>query len=326
MALGEETVFDRSAESGRRRRRLRLCALTAAVLLLSVAVAGAGVAAADGMTVVPDGPADHHPGDGGEGPGNASYALFGVSDTDIDYVDGFEIRWEDGVASKCYNNDLRTYGIDRGDSQEGEGIDEEAIQYTDRTSRTDDRVYVDFYPRNAFVGETTHLDTGDELVLGVENCVRNPAEPGWYRQTMVFNGTMEDGTYRETRLESNYVWVCECENEREAREQLGPPPSERDDAGSEATATPTPTPVATAEPTATETQTETPTATADSTPTADQTATADSTPTGEAADTGDTEPGDGGPATPVADDGSGFGVAVAVLAAALVGLLARRSR
>ena len=308
--------------------RLGFLVAAGAVLLALALTVGVGGAAADGMTVEPDNPEDHQPGDGGEGRGNASYAIFGVSDVAIDYVDGFEIRWDEGVASKCYNNDIRAYGIDRGDTRDDEGIDENGIRYTDRTSRTDDQVYVDFYPRDAFVGETTHLDSGDELVLAVENCVRNPAEPGWYRQSLTFNGTTEDGEYRETTLESNYVWVCECEGEAEAREELGPPPSERpnggSDEGTESTGTPTPETTTTPQPTATPTLT--PTSSSDPGPTGTDAArtSTDATRT-ETEAPEPTNTGSSAESTPAAGDGDGFGVLLALAAALLVGTLKRRT-
>lgn len=311
-------------------RRGVVVATLLAALVAAVAI-GAGAAAADGMTVSPDNATDHHPSQPGDSPGNASYVLAGVSDIDIDYVDGFEIRWEAGVASKCYRNDLREYGIDRGDTYDGTETDEDAIQYTDGTNRTEDRVYVQFYPRDAFVGETTYLDSGDELILSVENCVRNPPEAGWYRQTMMFNGTMEDGEYRETTLKSNYIWICECEDESEAREELGPPPNERTDAEATATPTPTSTPTPTATPggnddsgtpvTATATATETPT----DTPTASGARTDTATPTGTATPTttasGANDDGDD-PRTPATGDGDGFGLAVG-MGALLATLFAR---
>ena len=315
----------------RTRRLGSLVAAGAVLLALGLAVGVGGAAAADGMTVEPDDPEDHRPGDGGEGRGNASYAIFGVSDIDIDYIDGFEVRWEEGVVSKCYNNDIRSYGIDRGDTQDGEGIDENGIQYTDRTSRTNDRVYVDFYPRDAFVGETTHLDPGDELVLAVEDCVRNPAEPGWYQQSLTFNGTMEDGEYRETTLESNYVWVCECEDEAEAREELGPPPSERSNGGSnedtESTGTPTPETTTTPQPTATPTLT--PTSSSEPDPTGTQTGTDAARTSTDAVQTETEAPEPTNTestqeATPATGDGDGFSALLAAVAALAVGMLKRR--
>lgn len=314
--------------------RVGASAVLAVALVGLLLAAGAGEAAADdGFTVEPDTAADHHPGEAGDGPGNASYAFFGVTNVTIDYVEGFEIRWEAGVASKCYRGDLRTYGIDRGDTFEDEGVDEEAIQYTDGTNRTDDRVYVQFYPRNGLVGETTNLDAGDELVLAAENCVRNPDSPGWYRLSIRFNGTMEDESHRETRLRSNYVWICECENESQARERLGPPPNEREASAGDGPGTPTPDSTPDRTPTATRRSTDaeaaTPTAERTATPTppgttTDPTASTASTPTGTD-DPAATAAADGaGSPTGTAGDGPGFGALVAVIAALLTAIATRR--
>ena len=136
---------------------------------------------------------------------------------------------------------------------------------------------------------------GETLVLELEDCVTNPSAEGWYQTDVVVEGKAF-GSDEQVRLEatSHYFAICDgCENDSDARSELGPPPSEP-------TATPTPTPTATPTPTPTPTPEPTPeptpipddepTPTAGDDPTPEPTPTPDDDPT--ASPTPTTTPGD----------------------------------
>lgn len=60
----------------------------------------------------------------------------------------------------------------------------------------------------------------------MKNCYDNPDEPGWYQIGSSVGGWTADDKYLQRNTTSHYLAVCDCENQQEAREQLGPPPSE----------------------------------------------------------------------------------------------------
>ena len=102
---------------------------------------------------------------------------------------------------------------------------------------------------------------GETLVLELEDCVTNPSSEGWYQTDLVVEGKAF-GSDEQVRLEatSHYFAICDdCENDSDARSELGPPPSETPTP----TATPTATPTPTAAPTPTPTPAPTPTAAVD---------------------------------------------------------------
>ena len=134
---------------------------------------------------------------------------------------------------------------------------------------------------------------GETLVLELEDCVTNPSSEGWYQADVVVEGKAF-GSDEQVRLEatSHYFAICDgCENDSDARSELGPPPSE-------STATPTPTPTPTATPTPTPEPTPTPddddpTPTAGDDPTPTPTPDDDPTPTESETPTATTAPDDG---------------------------------
>lgn len=84
------------------------------------------------------------------------------------------------------------------------------------------------------------------------DCVDNPDQKGWYQWTWYMNGTNADG-YEEGQeissensrqgesvefaARSQWIYICDCENEQEARDKLGDPPSENGGSPSTPTAT-----------------------------------------------------------------------------------------
>lgn len=148
------------------------------------------------------------------------------------------------AAYRNYNQDdhLRTFGIDSGGNDPGTEIDDRPpAKYKEF-----DESYLIYH-----LNGTIDVDAGDEVVARVSNCIANPEEAGWYQGELLLHD--RNDTVLDSR--SHYYWICECENESEARERLGPPPSEMTTPDGTSTRTPTSTPDST------------PTSTSDSTPT-----------------------------------------------------------
>jgi PGF-CTERM protein len=259
--------------------------------------------------------------------------------------------YEAGSFSSCGPSDGETFGIDRGDTHARYGIDEDLTDNVKSFTAREDLFKVEFYGEDDF-GASTHLDDGDEFV-SVSTCIDNPDQPGWYRISGTTTGVTESGDRVTSSTESHYFWICDCEDEAEARETLGPPPSEP-----QATATPTATPTASPgdsgadgngdsgedaeddERASPQRATPTPSATTDegaatATATAGATAAAaDGTPDGDGA-RGPEDAGTGTPTgewddhvlqTPTAAEGPGFGAAPALLGILAAILVLRRRR
>ena len=327
----------------------------AAVALLAVAVL-AGAAPPGGIGV---GTASH-------GPGSANFTVEPIGDrspgaedvrygqrvvatagTDLETLERTTATYEAGSFASCGPGDGETFGIDRGSTRPGNGIDHDLTENVKSFTAREDLFRVEYYGEDDF-GSSTHFDDGDEFV-SVSTCIDNPDEPGWYRISGSTTGVTDSGDRVTFSSDSHYFWICDCEDEAEARETLGPPPSE-----SRQTATPTPTPSASAgngtgdggaeggtagsEQASPKRATATPTGTV---------AAGTATATGEATDAaGDPHGGDGGGTdgapdgatgtptgewddhvleTPTAAEGPGFGPAPALLAVlAAVHLLRRR--
>jgi len=265
--------------------------------------------------------------------------------TDLQTLEETTATYEEGSFESCGPSDGETFGIDRGSTHAGYEIDHDLTQNVKSFTARADLLRVEFYDEDDF-GSSTYMNDGDEFV-SVSTCIDNPDEPGWYRISGTTTGVTERGERVTSSTESHYFWICHCENEAEAREELGPPPSEPQQ-------TTTPTPTATddggtdggesgggtddSEQESPKRATVTPT-----NPPAggEANATAESTdgPTdgGDDADDGTAAPTDGGTTTstgewddhvlqtPTAAEGPGFGPAPALVAIlAAVGVLRRR--
>lgn len=134
----------------------------------------------------------------------------------------------------CGPSTSEVFGIDRGNTHGGYEIDEELTDNVKSYSAGEDELDTRYYREGDF-GGSTYYNEGDELVTLME-CVDNPDGPGWYRIGGRFEGVTAGGTEVSYSGRSHYFWICNCEDESAAREELGPPPSEP---------TPTPTPTVT---------------------------------------------------------------------------------
>lgn len=184
--------------------------------------ASAGHGSKANYTVQPvDAPDDRQP-----GISDASYQQFAVANESVQYVDYFVVTWDAGDLSRCGVEDTEELGIDRGGNNSGTETDEGLLQYVKDQQRSEDRVVVDFYDEDDVAGETTYINESDEIVSYQTDCFGNPEEPGWYQITAELNGTGWDDERKEASATSHYFWICDCESEAQARDQLGPPPSE----------------------------------------------------------------------------------------------------
>jgi PGF-CTERM protein len=350
-------------------------ALAIAVVVISAVVVG-GAASATGEVnhetsgdyeVFLPNEVDHYPGD--QNRANASIQHLAGLEGTFDGTPsprGYEVAEyliignPDITFSSCSTENTAAFGVDRENDDPGTETDESLLAARKNSEFNDHEIIIEFFDEDDLAGDSIAINDVDEVVAVQNECYTMPEEPGWYQINGFLNGTGYDGTQFDVTLDSHYFYICECSSEAEAREQLGPPPSEQGDDSTESTATATATPertetataAATAEPTATATATAESTATAERTATAaaEATATAESTATttpgdgggsdGDGADAGDepSSPADestatataapagaaDGPVTPTVGAGPGFGAVAALAGLLAVGLLAHR--
>lgn len=208
-----------------------------------------------------------------------------------------QLRWiwvksQDIDFSQCTSTDTRAFGIDRDGDDPGTVTDTDLITYMEASHFNDNSIYVDFYEGDE-LGAVDREDKGgygegqgegredgdgnaevyadDEIIAVQEECYGMPEEPSWYQIDAGGNGTGFNGQEGTIFQTSHYFYVCTCDNEQEAREELGPPPSELEDASTDDV---TETPVADATATPGTDVTATPVADETATPVVEETATA----------------------------------------------------
>jgi PGF-CTERM protein len=190
-----------------------------------------------------------------------------ISNQDIDF-------------SECTTENTAAFGIDRDSDDPGTNTDVSLLSYREDTKFKEHSIVIDFYEGDE-IAASDRQDKGgpgenpeeegqgredgdrnaevypdDEIVAhqGYKSsggaCYGMPEEPGWYQIDAFGNGTAFNGNEISINPPSHYFYICKCDSEAEAREKLGPPPSERSDP---TTPTPTETPTATATATATPT-------------------------------------------------------------------------
>lgn len=238
-----------------------------------------------------------------------------------------EENTEDFDFSKCGPPNAHVAGFDRHNDDPGLQTDEPFLKHVKNTEENDSLIYTDMFDDDDIGGETTYLAPDDQIVAEVQDCYKNPDEPGWYQMYGWSNGTTDDGKEVKVSVVSHYFYICNCTSRQQAVNELGPPPSAEGGGGGggngtgNGTATPTPT----ASPTPGGNVTGTGTGTA--TPTATQTTTGEDTTTETTTTAGGG--GGGGAGTPTAsptDEGMpGFGAIVAIAAVlAAAAAVARR--
>ncbi|QLD85732.1 PGF-CTERM sorting domain-containing protein [Natronomonas halophila] len=315
------------------------------------------------FTVVLPHQSDHYPGNQNKQNASIRYNVVGAEAfQEQGAQDGLYLDWVivhaeyEGVEwidySACSTDNTAAFGFDRGNNKSGYKYDEDLVSKQKKVEFKKGGIVINFYNWGDFAGDPPIMLPQDAIVAqqgagsAAGPCLTMTEKPGWYQVTGFANGTVNDNArdeqpsdsaeYIDLQLRSTYVYVCECDSEQEAREQLGPPPNE----GGPTTPTSTPTPAPTTE---TPAQTATP---EENTP--QQTATPASTEPPQTETPASTEPpqtqapvnteppqtepsgasGSGGPnqLTPTPGEGPGFG-AVAALAALLAsGLIALRRR
>lgn len=215
-----------------------LVCLLAMALLAVAAPAGAEHGSPSNFTVVAH---DTEP-----GMDDATYEQHATAPITIEYLDYIGASWKEGGFTGCGAANSETFGIDRDGDAPGTTTDEGLAQYVEETRIDEDQFVADFYEEDDAFGSSTNFAKGDEFVSVTTDCFDNPSKPGWYQVRSSIGGTAPNGSYVEATDISHYFYICECANEKQARQQLGPPPSA-------ATPTPTASPSPTAEPTPTRT-------------------------------------------------------------------------
>jgi hypothetical protein len=323
----------RGAESGTETGREVGIAVAVGALVLAAVATGAAVGGAgeshgpegSNFTYTPLSVEDRQPGATGTRVGQIGQAAAGV-ETDFETLLRLRAVWRAGSWEGCGPGSAEVFGIDRGKDNEPYEVDESLYSSVKSFTATEDVFESTFYDEDDF-GESVHLNSGDRIFSVIE-CPDNPARAGWHQiEESSVTGRTADGEVVTYADPSHYFWICDCENEADAREELGPPPAEPAETPVRtATADDGPGPDAAGGPTTTETRTsdvaggeETP---ADSTDVATATRTAASaTPTPAAAtrtptaDTGEWD--DYQVRTPTVKSGSGF-APIAALSALLV--------
>jgi len=258
---------------------------------------------------------------------NVGMQFYASNIIEVEILSFNRYKWSGVDASDCSGGDIKAFGIDRGNNRSGLATDESLLNnYKDATLKAKSSS-IKYWEEEQLAGEPTHVNRSDQVVAAVGNCYDMPDQAGWYQWNLFINGTGWDGTENvTTQVNTHYFWICDCENEQEARETLGPPPSQRSSDGG-----PTPTPTSTPESQEETTPADTEASENEQTATAtersnQQTATQQTSQQTDANANGGQSSGGGGnqqgTPTPSSADGPGFtGVAaiVALLAAVLLG-------
>jgi PGF-CTERM protein len=161
-------------------------------------------------------------------------------------LDTLTIYNQDINFGTCSTEDTRAFGIDRGNDNSGTETDDSLLQHREDSSFNEHSIYVDFYGEDSIAGQPVSLNAEDQVVAVQDGCYGMPDEPGWYQINARINGTGYNGNYIDSddqgTIRSHYFYICDCSNEQEAREKLGPPPSESgSDGGSDDGGDATPT-------------------------------------------------------------------------------------
>jgi PGF-CTERM protein len=347
-----------------------MATVLAVSLIASVAGPGVGLAGANHPDDAPDlseyadfrvnfpNPSDHYPGDRNPQGGSIEYFASGAQafhELDAEegvYIDTIvvhaEYEGEDWIDySACDVPNTKAFGIDRGNDNSGTQTDEDLVSRRKDDEFGDDGLMVTFYEWTDIGGNPPYMAPEDAIVAAQGEgstdgpCLTLTSEPGWYRIAGFMNGTVADngpgeqpsGSAEDVRLElnsNNFLYVCECDSEEEARDQLGRPPNEEPSGEPTPTATEggdDPTPTATeapGDPTPTPTRTEgTGQETHSTEPGTETGNTGENTQSTQAQGTGDV--GDEN-LTPSPGEGPGFGPVAALLALLATALLANRRR
>ena len=257
-----------------------------------------------------------------------------VSNQDIDF-------------SECSTSNTAAFGIDRDSDDPGTVTDVGLLSYRKNSKFKPHSIVIEFYD-NEDLAAPTREDKGgpgedpgekgqgredgdedpevypdDQVVAhqgyksGGGPCYAMPEEPGWYQMNGFLNGTSFQGEPTVIDIKSHYFYVCVCDSEREAYEQLGAPPGQENPYEQRSTPTPTPTATPTATPGSTD---------GGLTPTASATVTTTSGggDSSSAQSTQSTPQVGQGPQTPTAGSGPGFGLLAALGGVLVAGLLALR--
>jgi len=145
-------------------------------------------------------------------------------------MDTLTIYSQDITFGTCSTENTKAFGIDRDNDNDGTKTDEGLLQHRKDSSFNEHSIYVNFFGEGSIAGSPVELHDEDQIVAAQDGCYGMPSEPGWYQINARINGTGFNGNYIDSAdqgtIRSHYFYVCDCASEQEAREKLGPPPSE----------------------------------------------------------------------------------------------------
>lgn len=159
----------------------------------------------------------------------------GASSGFVLYASGFQesirLHWNilyqpDFSWSSCTASNAAAYGVDRGNDNAGTGTDVSLLSAAKVLKFRNDGIYTGYYREDKLAGGPIRVNVEDQVIAGLNDCQRNPSEPGWYRAYARSNGS----TVMDTRTDfavavTDYVYICEgCDSRQDAIEKLGPPP------------------------------------------------------------------------------------------------------
>jgi len=222
---------------------------------------------------------DHYPGDhpvhSDQNGYNASIEYFATGQAAFTSQDAEEGLWLDFILveaswidySECdVTGNTKVFGIDRGNDNDGTKTDESLVEHRRESNLRAGGLDVYFYNWEEITNDPPYLSPEDAVVAaqgaGSEDgpCLKMTSDPGWYQVQAYTNGSIatecneegnsdckpENKQWRGVNLNSNWVYICECDSEQQAREQLGPPPNEGGTSGQSGggggESTPTPAP------------------------------------------------------------------------------------
>ena len=209
---------------------------------------------------------DHYPGDhpvhSDQNGYNASIEYFATGQAAFTSQDAEEGLWLDFILveadwvdySECdVTGNTKVFGIDRGNDNDGTKTDESLVEHRRESNLRAGGLDVYFYNWEEIQADPPYLSPEDAVVAaqgaGSDDgpCLKMTENPGWYRLQAYTNGTIateckeegnsdcepENKQWRGVNLNSNWVYICECDSEQQAREELGPPPNEGGSSGQE---------------------------------------------------------------------------------------------
>jgi hypothetical protein len=128
--------------------------------------------------------------------------------------------------ASCDPSNAAAYGVDRGNDNAGTKTDVSLLSSAKALLFRDDGIYTGYYKEDALAGQPIKINNEDQIVAGLNDCQKNPSEPGWYRVYARSNGSSMFDTQTDFAVAvQDYTYICQgCDSRQDAIDKLGPPP------------------------------------------------------------------------------------------------------